>query len=57
MQEFIKRNGVTACPSFGTPEFRELNIAREAARAEDNSRNAQGRVKARSARLQKAVRA
>jgi hypothetical protein len=34
VQEFIRKRGVTTCPGFGTPEFREMNIAREKARAE-----------------------
>jgi hypothetical protein len=37
VQAFIKKRGVTACPSFGTPEFREMNIAREKERADSLS--------------------
>lgn len=56
MQEFIRKKGVTECPSFGTPEFREMNIEREKVRAEEYSRKARGIANRRVAKLQKALR-
>jgi hypothetical protein len=56
VQEFIKRKGVTPCPSFGTPEFREMNIEREKQRNEENSRKVSRWMNAKAARLKKAVR-
>ena len=57
MQEFIRQKGLTQCPSFGTPAFRELNIAREKARFEEGSRKSRGIAQRRLALMQKAVRA
>lgn len=56
MQEFMRTRGVTVCPSFGTPEFRDMNIVRDKQRTEDNAKNSRRWVRAKTAKLQRAVR-
>ena len=55
VEAFIRNNGVTKCPSYCTPEFRDLNIAREQARAEEAVRNSGRWARNRKRNLRRAL--
>ena len=56
MAAFIRKKGVTVCPSFGTAAFREMNIEREKTRAEEARQNSGRWLRSRKAKLERAAR-